>query len=64
MPPPGNAKHANKIRYDGKELTPEKLKHQIRCYHAVNKIIEETHLDFIGIKAQPDLTEITLSPWT
>ncbi len=49
--------HVKKIRYDGKQLTPEKLKLQIRSYYAVKKIIEEKHLDFIGIKAQPELTD-------
>lgn len=49
--------HVGKIRYDGKQLTPEKLKLQIRSYYAVKKIIEDKHLDFIGIKAQPELTD-------
>ncbi len=49
--------HVCKIHYDGKQLTPEKLKLQIRSYYAVKKIIEEKHLDFIGIKAQPELTD-------
>ncbi len=44
------------IRYDGKQLTPEKLKLQIRSYIAVRKMIDEMGLDFVGFKAQPELT--------
>jgi L-fucose/D-arabinose isomerase len=51
------SKHVKKIRYDGKQLTLEKLKLQIRSYYAVKKIIKEKHLDFLGIKAQPELTD-------
>ncbi len=50
-------KNVKKIRYDGKQLTPDKLKLQIRSYYAVKKIIGEKGLDFIGIKAQPELTD-------
>lgn len=46
-----------KIRYDGNQLTPEKLKLQIRSYIAVREIIEEMDLDFVGFKAQPELTD-------
>ena len=45
-----------KIRYDGKQLTPEKLGLQIRSYIAVREIIEEKNLSFVGFKAQPELT--------
>ncbi len=45
-----------KIHYDGKQLTPEKLEKQIRSYYVVKAIIHEEELDFIGIKAQPELT--------
>jgi len=45
------------IRYDGKQLTPEKLKLQIRSYIAVRQMIEEMNLDFVGFKAQPELTD-------
>jgi len=50
-------KHVGKIIYDGKALTPEKLKMQIRSYHAVRAIMEERGLDFVGFKAQGDLTD-------
>ncbi len=46
-----------KIHYDGRQLTPEKLELQIASYYAVREIIAERALDFLGIKAQPELTE-------
>lgn len=61
----GEAKHAREwieryagaVRYDGAKLTPELLERQIRSYLAIREIIEERHIDFSGIKAQPELTE-------
>jgi len=50
-------KHVGEIKYDGKTLTPEKLKDQIRSYHAFQTIIEERQLDFVGTKAHGDLTD-------
>ncbi|MFL5704131.1 MAG: L-fucose/L-arabinose isomerase family protein, partial [Ktedonobacteraceae bacterium] len=44
------------IHYDGKQLTPEKLKTQVRATYAVKRLIEDYRLDFSGIKAQPELT--------
>ncbi|GHO46531.1 L-fucose isomerase [Ktedonospora formicarum] len=44
------------IHYDGKQLTPDKLKTQVRATYAMKQIIEEYRLDFSGIKAQPELT--------
>ncbi len=49
-------KKVKKIRYDGKQLTPKKLKTQIKSYHAIQRIAEENELDFAGIKGQPELT--------
>ncbi|MGC8545537.1 MAG: L-fucose/L-arabinose isomerase family protein [Athalassotoga sp.] len=49
--------HVKKVHYDGKQLTPEKLKLQIKSYHAIQKIIKDNELDFAGIKAQPELTD-------
>lgn len=46
-----------KIHYDGKQLTIEKLKLQIRSYIAVRDMVNELNLDFLGIKAQPELTD-------
>ncbi len=50
-------KNVGHIAYDGKGLTPEKLKLQIRSYYAFRKIIDERRLDFVGTKAHGDLTE-------
>lgn len=49
-------KRVKKIHYDGKQLTPEKLKTQIKSYHAIQHIVKENELDFAGIKGQPELT--------
>ncbi len=50
-------KHVGQIKYDGKALTPEKLKLQIRSYYAYRQIIDERQLDFVGTKAHGDLTD-------
>lgn len=50
-------RHVGEIKYDGKALTPEKLKAQIRSYHAFQMIVEERQLDFVGTKAHGDLTD-------
>ncbi len=50
-------KHVGAINYDGHALTPEKLETAVRSYHALRRLIEERHLDFIGIKAHGDLTD-------
>jgi L-fucose isomerase len=46
-----------KIKYDGKGLTPEKLKQQISFYYATKEVIEEKKFDFVAIKCQPELSE-------
>ncbi|MHB8312148.1 MAG: L-fucose/L-arabinose isomerase family protein [Candidatus Dormibacteria bacterium] len=48
--------HAAEVRYDGRQLTPDLLERQVRSYHAVRELIDEWHLDFSGIKGQPELT--------
>ena len=45
------------IAYDGKGLTPEILKTQIRSYIGLREIIKARGLDFVGIKAHGDLTD-------
>ncbi|HUZ85521.1 MAG TPA: L-fucose/L-arabinose isomerase family protein [Candidatus Baltobacterales bacterium] len=50
-------KRVGRIAYDGKALTPEKLELQIRSYYAARRIIDERDLDFVGFKAQGDLTD-------
>jgi len=47
----------NRIRYDGKMLTPETLKKQIRLYLAMKAVNEEKGFDFCGLKGQRELTE-------
>jgi len=49
--------HVGAIKYDGKVLTPDALKMQVRSYHAFRQIIEERELDFVGTKAHGDLTD-------
>jgi L-fucose isomerase len=44
------------VHYDGRQLTPERLERQIRSYYVMRHLIDEWHLDFCGIKAQPELT--------
>lgn len=48
--------HVGAIHYDGKQLTPDKLKLQIRATEAMKRIIAEYRLNFSGIKGQPELT--------
>ena len=47
----------NRILYDGKMLTPETLKTQIRLYLAMKRVNEEQGFDFCGLKGQRELTE-------
>lgn len=47
----------DRIKYDGKMLTPETLKTQIRLYLAVKAVNEEKGFDFCGLKGQRELTE-------
>jgi len=49
-------RHAAGVHYDGQQLTPELLERQVASYHAVRELIEDWHLDFSGIKGQPELT--------
>jgi L-fucose isomerase len=50
-------RHVARVHYDDQRLTPELLERQIRSYHAMRELIDEWHLDFCGIKAQPELTD-------
>jgi len=47
----------DRLRYDGKMLTPETLKTQIRLYLAMEEINKEKGFDFCGLKGQRELTE-------
>lgn len=46
-----------RILYDGKMLTPETLKAQIRLYIAMRMVNQEKGFDFCGLKGQRELTE-------
>ena len=47
----------DRLLYDGKMLTPETLKTQLRLYLAMNLVNEEKGFDFCGLKGQRELTE-------
>jgi L-fucose isomerase len=47
----------DRILYDGKMLTPETLKTQIRLYIAMEMVNKEQGFDFCGLKGQRELTE-------
>ncbi|MBS7634152.1 L-fucose/L-arabinose isomerase family protein [Candidatus Bathyarchaeota archaeon] len=47
----------DRIKYDGKMLTLESLKKQVRLYLAMRKVNEEMGFDFCGIKGQRELSE-------
>ncbi|MHA1266563.1 MAG: L-fucose/L-arabinose isomerase family protein [Candidatus Helarchaeota archaeon] len=46
-----------RLKYDGKMLTPETLETQIRLYLAMRTVNEEKGFDFCGLKGQRELTE-------
>jgi len=46
-----------RLKYDGKMLTPETLKTQIKLYLAMKMVNEEKGFDFCGLKGQRELTE-------
>ena len=45
-----------KIEYDGKRLTEEKLKTQIRHYEATKQIVKEKGYDFVGVKCHYEMS--------
>ncbi|OPZ90322.1 MAG: L-fucose isomerase [candidate division TA06 bacterium ADurb.Bin417] len=47
----------NRILYDGKMLTPETLKTQLRLYLAMEAVNRDKGFDFCGLKGQRELTE-------
>ncbi|MFA7119076.1 MAG: hypothetical protein WC159_09905, partial [Sphaerochaetaceae bacterium] len=49
-------KYVGEIKYDGKQLTAEKLKTQIRHYMATKRLIKERKLDFIGVKCHYEMS--------
>jgi L-fucose isomerase len=55
-------KHTAGVAYDGEGLTPEILERQVSSYYAIREIVDEWHLDFSGLKGQPELTNHFASP--
>lgn len=49
--------HVKEVRYDGVQLTPEKFDFQVRCWIAVQEIIEQFSFDFVGLKCHYDMSE-------
>jgi L-fucose isomerase len=49
-------RHGATIHYDGKRLTPELLRRQLKSYLAVREILDEWRCSFCGIKGQPEMT--------
>jgi len=47
----------DRLKYDGRVLTPETLSTQIRLYLAMEKVNREQGFDFCGLKGQRELTE-------
>ncbi|HOM71661.1 MAG TPA: fucose isomerase [Armatimonadota bacterium] len=47
----------DRLLYDGKMLTPETLKTQIRLYLAMEQVNKDNGFDFCGLKGQRELTE-------
>lgn len=46
-----------RLKYDGKMLTPDTLKTQLKLYLAMREVNEENGFDFCGLKGQRELTE-------
>ena len=47
----------DRLKYDGRVLTKETLKTQIRLYLAMEKVNQEKGFDFCGLKGQREMTE-------
>jgi L-fucose isomerase len=50
-------KNCAAVKYDGKMLTPETLKTQLRLYLAMELVNKDKGFDFCGLKGQRELTE-------
>lgn len=48
--------NCKEIKYDGKKLTPEKLKTQISHYEAIKRLQKEKQFDFVGVKCHYDMS--------
>jgi L-fucose isomerase len=49
--------HASAIAYDGAQLTPDKLDFEVRCWIALQEIIDQFKFSFIGLKCHFDMSE-------
>lgn len=49
--------HVQEIVYDGVQLTPEKMDFAVRCWIAVQEIVDQFSYDFIGLKCHYDMSE-------
>ncbi len=45
------------VAFDGRKLTPETLREQIRHYYATKSLIEERQFDFAAVKCHTELSE-------
>ncbi len=50
-------RQARAVAYDGVQLTPEKLDVEVRCWVAVQEIIDQFKFDFVGLKCHYDMSE-------
>lgn len=48
--------HVKEVKWDGKKLTPEKLKLQIRHYEALKQLQKTYGFDFVGVKCHYDMS--------
>lgn len=45
------------VAYDGRQLTPEKLEFEVRCWLALQEIVDEFGFDLVGLKCHYELSE-------
>ena len=50
-------RHAGEIAFDGQQLTPEKLDFEIRCWIALQGLVDEYGFDLVGLKCHFDMIE-------
>jgi L-fucose isomerase len=50
-------KNVQEIVYDGTQLTPDKLDFEVRCWIAVQEIVDQFSYDFVGLKCHYDMSE-------
>jgi len=50
-------RHVAEVVYDGQQLTPQKLEFEVRCWLALQAIVEEFGFDLAGLKCHFDMSE-------